>query len=58
MGKPKSCKVGDYVLFIEHPYGVENEGTVIEVADESMVKVAAIDGKDLWVFTKDITHIQ
>lgn len=56
--KYKQCKVGDYVIFTEHPYETINEGAVIKVADISSVKVATIDGYDLWISTADISHIQ
>ena len=47
MKKYKQCKVGDYVWFIMHPYEIECEGVVIEVADISTVKVALVDGDDV-----------
>lgn len=52
-------KVGDYIWYVHKPYMTIDEGSIVEIIDESCVKVCPVDGdRDRLVLVSEIKDKQ
>lgn len=55
--KKVEYKVGDYIWYVHKPYMTIDEGSIIEIVDESSVKVSPVDGdRDLLILVSEIKN--